>query len=136
MHASPMALFAWMLKAFVCLLRKMIKWFLYIVLLMISVPRFLSAHSNSFSNKKFYGTVIPAAYRTSLQHDTTTKAKQRQQEEDKKKIKEVAKAKKQPKPEKVEEIDPATGKPKAKPKRQRRPDGMERPPEIPRRNNN
>lgn len=114
----------------------MIKWFLYIVLLMISVPLLLSAHSNAISNKNFNSTVIPAAAGPSLQHDTTNKAKQRQQEEEKRKIKEVAKAKKQPKPEKVEEIDPETGKPKAKPKRQRRPDGMERPPEIPRRNNN
>jgi hypothetical protein len=115
----------------------MIKWFLYIVLLMISAPRLLSANTNTVNTKFFYGYTIRMAARPALQqHDTTAKAKQRQQEEDKKKVKEVAKAKKQPKPEKVEEIDPATGKPKAKPKRQRRPDGMERPPEIPRRNNN
>ncbi|OOQ58451.1 hypothetical protein [Mucilaginibacter pedocola] len=114
----------------------MIKWFLYIVLLIIAVPHILSARNAPSSNKNFYSAVIPAPLYPSLQHDTTNKAKQRQQEEEKKKIKEVAKAKKQPKPEKVEEIDPATGKPKAKPKRQRRPDGMERPPEIPRRNNN
>jgi regulatory protein YycH of two-component signal transduction system YycFG len=66
-----------------------------------------------------------------LQHDTTvTKNKQRQSDEDKKKIKEIAKAKKMPKPEKIESVDPA----KPKPKRQRRPEGLERPPEIPRRN--
>jgi hypothetical protein len=114
----------------------MIKWFLYIVLLMISAPRLLSASTNTVNHKTFTGYTIRMGMAPALQKDTTAKAKQRQQEEDKKKIKEVAKAKKQPKPEKVEEIDPATGKPKAKPKRQRRPDGMERPPEIPRRNNN
>ena len=115
----------------------MIKWFLYIVLLMISAPRLLSANTNTANTNKFNAITIRLAARPALQqHDTTVKAKQRQQEDDKKKIKEVARAEKQPKPEKVEEIDPATGKPKAKPKRQRRPDGMERPPEIPRRNNN
>ncbi len=48
------------------------------------------------------------------------------------KVKEVPRKKSQPKPEKV---DDAAAK-KEKPKRQRRPDGMERPPEIPRRNDN
>jgi hypothetical protein len=51
-----------------------------------------------------------------------------------KKIKEVAKPKHQSKPEKVvAPVDTATANKKAK--RQRRPDGLERPPEIPRRNN-
>jgi hypothetical protein len=116
----------------------MIKWFLYIVLLLISAPRLLSASSNISSNHNFRGGAMHIDARPAFQQqrDTTNKDKKRQQEEEKKKIKEVAKAKKQPKPEKVEEIDPLTGKPKVKPKRQRRPDGMERPPEIPRRNNN
>ena len=60
----------------------------------------------------------------------TTKTK-KQEQEDKKKIKEVAKAKKQPKPEKPVEVTP-----RPKPKRQRRPEGLERPPEIPRHNGN
>jgi len=51
-----------------------------------------------------------------------------------KKIKEVAKPKHQSKPEKVvTPVDTAAANKKAK--RQRRPDGLERPPEIPRRNN-
>jgi len=51
-----------------------------------------------------------------------------------KKIKEVAKPKHQSKPEKVvTPVDTATINKKAK--RQRRPEGLERPPEIPRRNN-
>jgi hypothetical protein len=114
----------------------MIKWFLYIVLLMISVPRLLSAKTNTFTAVPAFKTIaVDFAVQQTQQRDTT-KAKQHQQDEDKKKIKEIAKSKNMPKPEKVEEIDPATGKPKAKPKRQRRPEGLERPPEIPRRNNN
>ena len=64
--------------------------------------------------------------------DTVAAKKMKQQEEEKKKIKEIAKAKRQVKPEKVDEQSPA----KPKPKRERRPEGMERPPEIPRRNGN
>ncbi|MEO6978550.1 MAG: hypothetical protein ABI113_09235 [Mucilaginibacter sp.] len=62
--------------------------------------------------------------------------KQKQEAEDKKKIKEVAKAKRLPKPEKIDETNGANTDPKVKPKRQRRPPGLERPPEIPRRNGN
>lgn len=131
-----MAVFAFNFKAFVPA-SEMIKWFLYIVLLMISAPRLLSAKNNSLvTSSTVNAPAINFSNINVLQRDTTTKAKQRQQDEDKKKIKEVAKAKKQPKPEKLEEIDPLTGKPKTKPKRQRRPDGLERPPEIPRRNDN
>ena len=61
-------------------------------------------------------------------------AKQRDLDE-KNKIKEVAKAKKQAKPEKVDDSGVPIV-PKPKPKRQRRPEGLERPPEIPRRNGN
>jgi hypothetical protein len=110
----------------------MVKWFLYIVFLMIFVPR-LSYAKNSTGFHAPNNVSFNAIY--ALQHDTTvTKGKQRQSEEDKKKIKEVAKAKKMPKPEKIDNVDPVTLQPKAKPKRQRRPDGLERPPEIPRRN--
>ncbi|MDB5285146.1 MAG: hypothetical protein JWR05_95 [Mucilaginibacter sp.] len=110
----------------------MIKWFLYIVLLMIFAPRLSSANNTGFRN--FFGDNISLNANYALQRDTvaTKTAKQRQVEEEKKKIKEIAKAKKMPKPEKVEEVDPKN----TKPKRQRRPDGLERPPEIPRRNNN
>jgi len=51
------------------------------------------------------------------------------------KVKEVPSAKRQPKPEKVDDNGQPAVK-KEKPKRERRPDGMERPPEIPRRNDN
>jgi len=52
-------------------------------------------------------------------------------DEDEKKIKEISKAKRQSKPEKIEDA----GKPAPR-QRERRPEGMERPPEIPRRNSN
>lgn len=56
--------------------------------------------------------------------------------DDKKKIKEIPTAKRQAKPEKLvfaPIVDTLKGK--VKPPRQRRPDGLVRPPEIPRRNN-
>jgi hypothetical protein len=100
---------------------------------MISVPR-LSFANNTVLRNLFSDSNISLNANYALQRDTavTKNAKQRQTEEDKKKIKEIAKAKKLPKPEKVEDGGPK----KIKPKRQRRPDGLERPPEIPRRNNN
>jgi hypothetical protein len=65
-------------------------------------------------------------------------AKRQQEQDDKKKIKELAKARRQPKPEKLGTDNTPQGVvpdvKKQKPKRQRRPEGMERPPEIPRRN--
>ncbi|MBK0379748.1 hypothetical protein [Mucilaginibacter segetis] len=121
----------------------MIKWFLYIVLLMIFVPRLLAAKSSSFTGNtrddlSFY---IPGATqrdtiitKTDKQHSAEDEKQDKKDDKDKKKIKEVAKAKKMPKPEKVE--DAGTADSKEKPKRKRRPEGVERPPEIPRRNNN
>lgn len=107
----------------------MIKWFAYIVLILIFAPYLSSAeiknkHFIAVSDKLRIG--LPVAF-----IDTTKNIKKQEQE----KIKEVAKAKKQPKPEKVEPVDNQANT-KPKPKRQRRPEGMERPPEIPRRNGN
>jgi hypothetical protein len=64
-------------------------------------------------------------------------AKVKKDPEDKKKIKEIPTARRQSKPEKLvlTPVDTLTNK-KVKPPRQRRPDGLMRPPEIPRRNNN
>jgi hypothetical protein len=108
----------------------MIKWFAYIALLLIFAPCFLSANISKKqinSYKRYpYRELLPAM----LLPDTTKSRKQEQ--DDKKKIKEIAKTRKQPKPEK---IGPATDETK-RTKRQRRPDGLERPPEIPRRNGN
>ncbi|WP_121808423.1 hypothetical protein [Mucilaginibacter kameinonensis] len=112
----------------------MIKWFAYIVLFLIFATRISSANALTknidvhayTSNKK----LVTLSY-TLLKTDTTKTKKQ--QEEEKKKIKEIAKAKRQVKPATV---DDDAVPPKPKPKRQRRPEGMERPPEIPRRNGN
>jgi hypothetical protein len=113
----------------------MIKWFLYIVILIILAPRLSSAKNSATLGNNLIETRIPFNTYLTLQRDTVvTKSKQHPSDEDKKKIKEVAKAKKMPKPEKVEPAD--ASKPQTKPKRQRRPDGLVRPPEIPRRNNN
>jgi len=111
----------------------MTKWFLYIVLFMISAPRLSSAAIL----KSASCNILPEfSVLNNVQRDTlVTKGSKHPSEDDKKKIKEVAKAKKLPKPEKVEDTDVGAAQLKAKPKRQRRPDGLERPPEIPRRNN-
>lgn len=114
----------------------MIKWFVYIVLLLILMPCLSSAKFNdgSYLNVPAKHPVDSALLKV-LYSDTTNKKKQ-QEADDKKKIKEVAKAKRLPKPEKVDESGNANSQNKAKPKRQRRPAGLERPPEIPRRNGN
>ena len=115
----------------------MIKWFAYIVLLLIFAPcvsfsKINNGHFNAFSDKLQVNLSVETALA-----DTGSVKSTKKQEEEKKKIKEVAKAKKQPKPEKVEPGDnQAAAPPKKKPKRQRRPEGLERPPEIPRRNGN
>ena len=116
----------------------MIKWFTYIVVLLLFVPYLLSAgikkhHFNTFSNG--LGVSLPLKY---MVIDTIiTKSNKKQEREDKKKVKEVARAKKQPKPEKIGPADNTAGaKTKQKHKRQHRPEGLERPPEIPRRNGN
>ena len=67
-----------------------------------------------------------------LPADTNIK-KRLQDDDDKNKIKEISRAKRQSKPEKL--TDAENNAPR-KPKREQRPEGMERPPEIPRRNNN
>ena len=79
------------------------------------------------------GNAMVFVLNVQLQKDTT---KKHPQEDDSKKIKEISKAKRQAKPEKLGESDNAQD-PKAKPKqkRERRPEGLDRPPEIPRRNN-
>src|SRR3979411_2848098 len=110
----------------------MIKWFAYIVLLLIFAPYLLSAE---IKNSHFKNLGIGLSVNENLVDTTILKTKKQELEE--KKIKEVAKAKKQPKPEKIEPgNNTATPPPIERPKRQRRPEGLERPPEIPRRNGN
>jgi len=114
----------------------MIKWFVYIVLLLILIPCLSSAKftDGAYHHKSLVFHTDSASIRV-LYSDTTNKKKQ-QEADDKKKIKEVAKAKRLPKPEKVDDNSAANSQNKTKPKRQRRPAGLERPPEIPRRNGN
>ncbi|WP_461450920.1 hypothetical protein [Mucilaginibacter sp.] len=80
------------------------------------------------------GVTLPA--QVSLLKDTsTTKNVKHQDSDDKKKIKEIARARRQPKPEKLTPTDGTTVT-KPRTKRARRPEGLEQPPEIPRRNDN
>jgi hypothetical protein len=86
----------------------------------------------TINNSRFYAPAVAVEL-----GDTLKVKKQKQDAEDKKKIKELAKAKRQAKPEKLGVPPPDTlaNKIKVKPPRQRRPEGLERPPEMPRRNN-
>lgn len=109
----------------------MTKWFAYIVLLLIFAPCLSSAKINKrviiplpVHGRYRFAAIWPPA-------DTSIK-KRPQDEDDKNKIKEISKAKRQSKPEKLDDADANKGKPK----RPQRPEGMERPPEIPRRNSN
>jgi len=111
----------------------MIKWFAYIVLLLIFAPGLsFSAKSKTVPYRVGFSVYAPLHTLTSI--DTSAKKLKQQQEEEKKKIKEISKAKRQAKPEKID--DDADAPAQAKPKRLRRPEGLERPPEIPRRNEN
>lgn len=115
----------------------MVKWFAYIVVLLILCPCLSSAKIKNNSFPAFYDSLRLSLPFIELVTDTSTvKNNKKQEQDDKKKIKEVARTKKQPKPEKVEPGDnTAAPQPKKqKPRRQRRPEGLERPPEIPRRN--
>lgn len=115
----------------------MIKWLVYIALFLIFVPHLSSADIRMSRNIVFSTYFTRPALFTEMLTDSLTLKKHQQQEEEKKKVKEISKAKRQAKPEKIGEIDNTSDqKDKAKPKRERRPEGLERPPEIPRRNGN
>ena len=113
----------------------MMRWFVYIVFLLVFAPCLLLAgKKNAFRERVVFSEVDKTAGLLAYtQADTIKVLKTSAKPENK--VKEVAKAKRQPKPEKVDDA-PGAVKAKEKPKRQRRPDGMERPPEIPRRNDN
>jgi hypothetical protein len=125
----------YLLKRFLQFLTpQMIKWIAYLVVLFSMFAPCLS--SAKIKNPRFYN--VSDKLRISLLRndivlkDTTTKKSKKQQDDDKK-IKELAKAKHQPKPEKIEPADDSKSK---KARRQRRPQGLETPPEIPRRSGN
>ncbi|WP_214072246.1 hypothetical protein [Mucilaginibacter sp. dw_454] len=105
----------------------MLKRLAYIVLLLIFAASLSSAKAGMARHEPVKGDYM----RYDLASDTTKKQKT---EEDSKKIKEISKAKRQVKPEKISDKDADKAKPK--PKRERRPEGLDRPPEIPRRNGN
>jgi len=109
----------------------MIKWIAYIVLLLIFAPCLSSAKIKNNPLHIVAYKLPLTLFNYGLLTDTSKKSK-RQEQDEKNKIKEVAKAKRQPKPEKIEPLDDV----KKRPKRQRRPEGLETPPEIPRRNGN
>ncbi|MCD8740476.1 hypothetical protein LT679_07670 [Mucilaginibacter roseus] len=109
----------------------MIKW-LYIILLFLAVPLLSSAAKNyreNSANNNIVTASVATFYQTRGDTIINKRSKKQQDEEEKNKIKEIARAKKQLKPEKV---GADTGQ--TKKRKQRRPDGMERPPEIIRRN--
>lgn len=108
----------------------MTKWFAYIVLVLIFAPCMLSAETGK-----------PVPFHNALYHlhtsnlwlpADTNKKTRAQDDDDKNKIKEISKAKRQSKPEKLDDSD--NDKPRKR--KRERPEGMERPPEIPRRNGN
>ena len=103
---------------------------MYIVMFLLIAPTPSSAKLLSSAgkvpsvNKRYYiPYTLPLA-------DTIIK-KRPPDDDEKNKIKEISKAKRQSKPAK---IDDTNNQPKSP--RERRPEGMERPPEIPRRNGN
>jgi hypothetical protein len=110
----------------------MIKRLAYIVLLLIFASGLLSEVMAGNREVRQSNTRQFLAY-AQLQKDTI---KKHAQEEDQKKIKEISKAKRQAKPEKLGATE-VVQDPKSQSKpRQRRPEGLDRPPEIPRRNGN
>ena len=113
----------------------MARCFRYIVFVLVLTPCLLLAQPGR-AHATGVVTVPPALNGGAAEHtmfaDTIKTLKSTAKADGK--VKEVTKAKKQPKPEKVDDNNPP--KTDAKPKRERRPDGMERPPEIPRRNDN
>jgi hypothetical protein len=111
----------------------MIKRLAYIVLLLIFATRLSSAEIRVPQPDPVDAGVMRYAISATLQKDTIKKLPP---DEDQKKIKEISKAKRQAKPEKIGDAD-VVKDPKATPKpRKRRPEGLDRPPEIPRRNGN
>ncbi len=116
----------------------MIKRFAYIVALLIFAPCISSANTKTNCFRKNPDSLSVILSLEAIPADTiAAKNSKKMPQDDKGKIKEVTKTKKQPKPEKVEPLDNSgPSQTKQRHKRQRRPEGLERPPEIPRRNGN
>jgi len=101
----------------------MIRRLAYIVLLLMFTARVSFAHTIPYSHLFYF-------QQRKADADTSSARKKQQEDEKNTKVKEIAKAKRLAKPEKVDDKGPS----KPKPARERRPEGMERPTEIPRRN--
>lgn len=114
----------------------MIKRLAYLVLLLISAPQLSSAKINDRFNVVSDKLGINLSFKQFIVDTTLNKKIKKQELAEKNRIKEIAKAKRQPKPEKIDLNNAEDIKVKQKLKRQRRPEGLERPPEIPRRNGN
>jgi hypothetical protein len=109
----------------------MVKRIAYIVILLMCATGL--SFAVTVKSARYEHTFLVSKSIPILQDSLSKKLKQ-QQEEEKKKIKEISKARRQAKPEKIDENGNEVVVP-IKPKSQRRPVGVERPPEIPRRNN-
>ena len=108
---------------------------MYIILLLIFAPALLSAKIITPRHDPAKGHALE--YFLVEKDMVTDTTKKHQQEEERNRIKEISLAKRQAKPEKIDDGgNPPEPGVKAKPKRERRPEGLERPPEIPRRDGN
>jgi hypothetical protein len=111
----------------------MIKRIAYIVMLLMCASCLSFAGSLKVSR---YGSAFLYSKPIQVPQDSLSKKLKQQQEEEKKRVKEISKARRQAKPEKIDDNSNVTdASAPVKPKRERRPVGVERPPEIPRRNN-
>ncbi|RYY35315.1 MAG: hypothetical protein EOP46_10450 [Sphingobacteriaceae bacterium] len=110
----------------------MIKWLRYILFVLVLVPLLSAATVKKRQNSTFlngYTLRLPAYLQTRTDTIINKRTQKQREEDEANKIKEIAKAKKQYKPEKVGEENNAPKK-----RRKQRPEGLERPPEIIRRN--
>jgi hypothetical protein len=105
----------------------MVKRFTYIVLFITFLPAL------SFALVKKDGRILGSQKEKLSMFNVILPDTTKNKRQDDKKIKEIGKAKRQPKPQKLDEPATDATDQKVKPKRQRRPEGLERPPEIPRR---
>lgn len=110
-------------------------WHIFLVLMVASLS---STAKAICSNSPCVIKIISVNFTVPVYPDVVDTIKVKKEPEDKKKIKEIPTARRQAKPEKLglNPVDTLSSKTKVKPPRQRRPDGLVRPPEIPRRNNN
>ncbi len=110
----------------------MIKWLRHILTLLLLAPILAMAAINQHQIHLSFGNAANSLQIAQTRQDTiiNKQSKKDADDDDKIKIKEIARAKKQSKPEKVDDNESDANKKR----KQRRPEGVERPPEIIRRN--